>query len=83
MAAFVVAMLSKGSAAVSPVVVLGIAWWLRPLTWQDLMRIAPFFLIAGVLAWVSAWYQTGGENVVIRSAGFADRVLGAGCVVWF
>ena len=82
-AAFVFAMLSKGSTAVLPVVVLGIVWWLRPLTWRDLMRTAPFFLIAGVLAWVSVWYQTGGENVVIRSAGFAERLLGAGCVVWF
>ena len=32
LAAFLLAMLSKGSVAVLPVLLLGIVWWLRPLT---------------------------------------------------
>ncbi|MGA2796900.1 MAG: tetratricopeptide repeat protein [Thermoguttaceae bacterium] len=83
LAAFVLAMLSKGSTAVLPGLVLGIIWWLRPLTWRDLARIAPFLVIAGALAWVSVWFQTRGENLVFRSAGFTERLLRAGLVPWF
>ncbi len=47
LAAFVLAMLSKGSVAVFPVLLLGIVWWLRSLPsisrW-DLVRIALFSL---------------------------------------
>ncbi len=83
LAAFVLAMLSKGSVAVLPVLLLGIVWWLRPLTRRDLVRIAPFFLVAGVLAGVNVWFQTRGTGYVIRSADFTERLLGAGSVVWF
>ncbi len=83
LAAFVLAMLSKGSAAILPGVVLGVVWWLRPLTWRDLARIVPFLAMAGVLVWASVWFQTRGENIVFRTAGFTERLLGAGCVPWF
>ena len=83
LAAFVLAMLSKGSVAVLPVLLLGIVWWLRPLTRRDLLRIAPFFLIAVVLTGVNMWFQTHGTEIVIRTAGFTERLLGAGGVVWF
>jgi tetratricopeptide (TPR) repeat protein len=83
LAAFMSAMLSKGSAAVLPVLLLGIIWWLRSLTRRDLLRIAPFFLLAVVLTGVNIWFQTHGENIEIRNAGFTERLLGAGGVVWF
>jgi protein O-mannosyl-transferase len=83
LAAYVLAMLSKGSAAVLPVLLLGIVWWLRPLTKWDLARAAPFFLIAVALTGVNVWFQTHGEEVVIRSTDFTHRLLGAGGVVWF
>ena len=83
LAAFVLAMLSKGSVAVLPVLLLGIVWWLRPLTRWDLVRIAPFFVVAVVLTGVNMWFQTHGTEIVIRDAGFAERLLGAGGVVWF
>ena len=76
-------MLSKGSAAVLPALLLGIIWWLRSLTKNDLLRIAPFFLLAVVLTVVNIWFQTHGEHVEIRNAGFAERLLGAGGVPWF
>jgi protein O-mannosyl-transferase len=81
--AFALAILSKGSVIVLPVLVLGIIWWLRPLTRQDLVRTAPFFLVAGVLTVVNMWFQSHASNEVIRTAGFVERLLGAGSVVWF
>ena len=83
LASFVLAMLSKGSAVVLPVLLLGIFWWLRSLTRRDLLRMAPFFLLAVVLTGVNIWFQTHGEHIEFRNAGFAERLLGAGCVVWF
>ena len=81
--AFVLAMLGKGSTAVLPVLLLGIVWWMRPLTKWDYVRIAPFLLVGVVLAGVNMWFQRHGIGRVIRTAGFADRLAGAGCVVWF
>ncbi len=81
--AFVLAMLSKGSVAILPVLLLGIVWWLRPLTRWDLLRAVPFLLVAVVLAGVNVWFQTHGLGEVYRSASFIERLLGAGGVVWF
>ena len=81
--AFVLAMLGKGSVAVLPVLLLGLVWWLRHLTMRDLVRTAPFFVIAAVLTGVNVWFQTHGSGVSVRSAGFIERLLGAGGVVWF
>jgi protein O-mannosyl-transferase len=83
LAAFALAMLSKGSVAVLPVLLLGIVWWLRPLTRWDLLKIAAFFLVSGVLTVVNLWFQTHGAETVMRTAGFTERLLGAGGVVWF
>jgi tetratricopeptide (TPR) repeat protein len=83
LAAFVLAMLSKASVAVLPVLLLGIAWWLRPLTKRDLAAIAPFFAIAIALTVVNVWFQTHGMDVAYRTASFTERLLGAGGVVWF
>ncbi len=81
--AFVLAMLSKGSVAILPVLLLGIVWWLRPLTKQDLLRILPFLAVAVTLTVVNVWFQRHGSEAIIRSADFAQRLLGAGGVVWF
>jgi tetratricopeptide (TPR) repeat protein len=83
LAAFMLAMLGKGSAAVLPVLLLGILWWLRSLTRRDLLRIAPFFLLAVVLTGVNIWFQTHGKDLEFRNAGFVERLLGAGGVVCF
>jgi hypothetical protein len=81
--AFALAMLSKGSVAILPAVLLGIVWWLRPLTRRDLLRTLPFVLIAVVLVRVNVWFQTHGTEGHIRSAGVMERLVGAGAVVWF
>ena len=93
LAAFVLAMLGKGSVAVLPVLLLGIVWWLRsagrdqaaarPVTSRDLVRIAPFFVVAVILAFVNVEFQYHATEKVVRQIGFIDRLLGAGGVVWF
>ncbi len=77
-------MLSKGSAAALPLVLLLIVWWeRRRITAIDLLRTAPFFAIAIVLTWVNVWFRTHGTDVVIRDAGFGERLAGAGAGIWF
>ncbi len=81
--AFVLAMLSKGSATVLPVLLLAIVWWQRSLTRCDMVRTAPFFLLAAALTVVNIWFQMHSTEKVIRAATFVERLLGAGGVVWF
>jgi Tfp pilus assembly protein PilF len=80
---FLLAMLSKGSVAVVPVLLLGIVWWRRPLTERDLVRTAPFFLVAAALTAVTVWFQARGASRHVEVAGLTERFLGAGAVVWF
>ena len=106
LAAFVLAMLSKGSAAILPILLLAIVWWLRPrgtvpifadhasmvpgksgqspsISRWDIVRTVPFFAVAAALTAVNLWFQSHGEEVIVRNADFTERVLGAGAVVWF
>ncbi|MGA2796855.1 MAG: tetratricopeptide repeat protein [Thermoguttaceae bacterium] len=83
LAAFMLAMLSKGSAAVLPVLLLGIIWWRRRLTKRDCLRTAPFFIVAAVLTLVNICFQSRDVGESIRYAGFLERLLGAGVVIWF
>jgi protein O-mannosyl-transferase len=82
--AFILAMLSKGSVAVLPLVLLLIIWWRRgQITWGDVVRSAPFFVVAAALTAVDLWFQTHGTGNVIREVTPLQRLLGAGAVVWF
>jgi tetratricopeptide (TPR) repeat protein len=81
--AFILALLSKGSVAPLPVVFLGIIAWRRQATSRDILKLAPFFLVAVVLIGVNVWFQTHGWTGVIRHANGLQRLLGAGAVVWF
>jgi protein O-mannosyl-transferase len=83
LAAFLLALLGKGSVAILPVLLLVVVWWLRPLTWRDLLRTAPFFAIAAILVVVNVEFQTHATDKVVRSIGFIERLLGAGGTVWF
>ncbi|MGW8256225.1 MAG: tetratricopeptide repeat protein, partial [Thermoguttaceae bacterium] len=93
LAAFILAMLSKGSVAVLPVLLFGIVWWQRGtvpflLTQKSgqspsVLRLIPFFLVAVVLTLVNIWFQTHGTGEVFRTASFVERLLGAGSVIWF
>jgi protein O-mannosyl-transferase len=80
---FMLAILSKGSVVILPVLLLGIIWWRRrPMAW-DLLRITPFFVAAVGFTAVNVWFQTHGTREVIRDAGLMERLLGAGAVIWF
>jgi len=80
---FLLAMLSKGSVAILPLILLGIVAWRRPVNRRDLARLAPFFAVSVVLAAVDVWFQKHGTLEVFRHAGFLERLLGAGAAVWF
>jgi len=80
---FLLAMLSKGSVAILPIVLLLLVWWHRPLVRSDLARIAPFVAIAAALSAVNVWFQTRGSHEVIRDVTLLQRLLGAGAVPWF
>jgi tetratricopeptide (TPR) repeat protein len=82
--AFVLAMLSKGSVAVLPAVLLLIAWWQRgTVTGRDVVRVAPFFVVSVALTLVNIWFQSHYTTGAIRDVTFVERALGAGAVVWF
>jgi protein O-mannosyl-transferase len=119
LAAFLCAMLGKGSAAVLPVLLLGIVWWLRPTYYspdsgdcpdllaekmelspalapscatkmgpvlfmrREIVRTAPFFLVTMIFSSLNVWSQFHNTIAVIRNAGFLERILGAGSVIWF
>jgi hypothetical protein len=83
LAMFFLAMLSKGSAAILPIVLLLLAWWQRPLVRSDVARVAPFAAIAVALTVVNIWFQTRGSHEVIRDVTLLQRLLGAGAVPWF
>jgi protein O-mannosyl-transferase len=80
---FLLAMLSKGSVAILPIVLLLLVWWQRPLVRSDLARVAPFAVIAVALTAVNVWLQTRGSHEVIRDVTCVQRLLGAGAVPWF
>jgi tetratricopeptide (TPR) repeat protein len=83
LAAFLLAMLSKGSVAVLPAMLIALVWWLNGrVTRRDLLRIAPFFVVSIGLTLVNIWFQRrmpGGE----RDVTIVERVLGAGGVIWW
>lgn len=86
LALFLLALLSKTSVVMLPVVMLAITWWKTGrIARRDIYRSAPFFGIAGILSAVTVWYQYNraiGEFVV-RDDSFLSRTVIAGRAVWF
>ncbi len=81
--AFVLAMLSKGSVAILPGVLVLLIWWRRRrVTFRDVVALVPFFAVAAGLTIVNMWFQArmpGG----VRDVTGLERVLGAAGVLWF
>ena len=83
LAAFVLAMLGKGSVAMLPVVLLGIVAWRRPLARADWLRVAPFLAASAALVIVNLNFTGHAADAIARTAGPGERLLGAGAAVWF
>lgn len=83
LAAFVLAMLSKVSAAVLPLLLLVIIWWKRPLGRRDWVQMLPFFGVDAVLLQVNLWFRSHGTESPVQAAGLVERLLGAGAAIWF
>jgi 4-amino-4-deoxy-L-arabinose transferase-like glycosyltransferase len=83
LAACVAAMLSKGSAVVLPPLLLLVIWWKRGIIKRDLIRIAPFFVVAAALTLTNMWFAFHSSNTAIRHVTIIERFLGAAAVIWF
>src|SRR5437763_9851601 len=89
---FALAVLSKTHIVFFPLVLAVCAWWrarrrsLKAKTIDfahEAVRIAPYFLVAVVLGWVTIWFQNRGlgrEEVFLGSLNW--RLANAGFVVW-
>ncbi len=83
--AFALALASKPSAVVLPVILLGCIWWrYGKVGWRDILRTIPFFALTIASCFITLWIQhrarAGGE---IHSDPFLVRVLGGTWSVWF
>jgi protein O-mannosyl-transferase len=81
--AFALAMLSKGSVVILPVVLVGLIVWHRRPTSGDYLRLTPFFLLAIGLAIVEAQSSTILAGTEVHSMGFLPRLIRAGGIIWF
>jgi hypothetical protein len=80
---FLLALLSKASVIILPPILLLLVWWRRTVTKRDVYRVAPFFALATIFTLVNVWFMSHANAEGIRHATLAQRVLGAGAVVWF
>jgi protein O-mannosyl-transferase len=86
--AFVLALLSKTSTVMLPLVLLGCALWQRgKITRQDFLQISPFLFLSLAFGLMSAWFQKhqalalAGQT--LPSENFLQKLIGAGRDFWF
>ena len=86
LSAFLLALLSKTSTVMLPVVLLACAWWQRGrVTRGDVWRALPFFALSLCFGLATVWIQKhqiiAGETV--QTENFLGRLAGAGMALWF
>ncbi len=84
--AFVLALLSKTSTIMLPLVLLAcVAWQRGRITRRDLLRTSPFFVLALAFGLMSAWFQKHQQLVgmTLQPKSFWERLALAGRVFWF
>lgn len=84
--AFVLALLSKTSTVMLPVILLGCTWWRRGrVAVPDLIRAMPYFALALAFGLMTIWFQAQQaiKGVSVQAEGLIGRVAGATMAVWF
>ncbi|MCE0499613.1 MAG: tetratricopeptide repeat protein [Methylacidiphilales bacterium] len=81
------AMASKSSTVVLPVVLGLCAWWMESKwPWRHLMRLTPFFLMSAIATVLSMWSYTSVASAIADPQGprsWPQRMATSGDVVWF
>jgi len=83
---FLLALLSKTSTVMLPVVLIGCVWWQHGrLTRRDVLMTSPFFLLALVFGLLTVWFQKhqAMAGMAVQSENFWGRLAGAAMAVWF
>jgi len=84
--AFLLALLSKTSTVMLPVVLLAGAWWRRGrVTKSNWLAAAPHFALATAFGLMTIWFQSHQAvgNETVQTENFLGRLAGAGWAVWF
>jgi protein O-mannosyl-transferase len=84
--AFLLALLSKTSTVMLPVVLLGLAWWQRGrIAWREVLRVLPFFALALAFGVMTIGFQSQGaiSGATVQSENLWGRLAGAGMALWF
>ncbi len=85
--AFFLSLCAKTSGVAFPFVLLGCAWWRRGrIARRDLLRAAPFFVVAFLMGLSTLWFVQGSgglSELVVPPENFLHRLAGAGWIPWF
>lgn len=84
--AFVLALLSKTSTVMLPVVLLGCTWWRRArVTAPDMLRVAPHFALSVAFGLLTVWFQSlqAIRGATVQTEGIPGRITSAAMAVWF
>jgi len=86
--AYVLALLSKTTVVMLPVLLLACAAWQRGrVTRRDVLHALPFFILSLAFGLMSVWFQKHqallNTRLTLQPAGFWERVAGAGQDFWF
>jgi tetratricopeptide (TPR) repeat protein len=77
------AMASKSSTVVLPLVLCLVAWWMeRRLTWRSIIAVAPTLLFSVMAGLLAIWTQHTNDSVPFRLE-WTERLILAGWTVWF
>ena len=81
---FALALASKTSVVMLPVLLLGLCWWQRGrITVRDVLLSVPFFILSAGMAAMTVFAQGRYLDVLTQPLQGIYRLAGAGWVVWF
>jgi tetratricopeptide (TPR) repeat protein len=83
---FVLALLSKPSTVMLPVVLLLYRWWLlKPWSWREVLLLIPFFMLSAFAGAGTIWFEQHSVGAVgaAWTAGLPEKIAIAGQSIWF